>query len=427
MLFKPNSGKYAAGCDLGSRYLQISYCSLEDGRVETVSAVAGEEVYNIPTVLCKKNGANQWTYGREAVKAAAAGQGILVENLLELALDGETVQVEGNPYDPVALLTLFLKRSLGLLSMTAPLERISAILFTCEKMDQRLLTVLGQAVTGLRMKNCRFCFQSYEESFYYYMMNQPQELWAFQTLLCEYKEDSIRAKRMITNKNTEPVSVFMETQDYPFLRMDLMPGTDALRRERMERMDRELLDIARQECQGNLISSVYLIGDGYSEEWMKESLKYLCRGRRVFQGTNLYSKGACYGMLERLSPGEIGAGYVFLGDDKLKSNVGMRVLRRGEDSYYALLDAGVNWFDAGSTGEFYLRGENVLELVITPLDGGEPRLEQMLLEGLEAENTRIRMELVMEDERRMKAEVTDLGFGEFRPGSGRVWELEVQL
>ena len=259
------------------------------------------------------------------------------------------------------------------------------------------------------------------------MMNQPQELWAFQTLLCEYKEDSIRAKRMITNKNTEPVSVFMETQDYPFLRMDLMPGTDALRRERMERMDRELLDIARQECQGNLISSVYLIGDGYSEEWMKESLKYLCRGRRVFQGTNLYSKGACYGMLERLSPGEIGAGYVFLGDDKLKSNVGMRVLRRGEDSYYALLDAGVNWFDTGSTGEFYLRGENVLELVITPLDGGEPRLEQMLLEGLEAENTRIRMELVMEDERRMKAEVTDLGFGEFRPGSGRVWELEVQL
>lgn len=429
MLFKQNSGKFAAGCDLGTEYLQISYCSLEDGRVETLSAVAGEEVYNIPTALCKKNGVNQWTYGRDAVKAAAQGQGILVENLLELALDGETVQIEGSPYDPIALLTLFLKRSMGLFSMVAPLERISAVLITCEKMNQRLLTVLGQVSAGMRMKNCRFCFQSHEESFYCYMVSQPQELWAFQAVLCEYREDSIRVMRMNTNKRTEPVSVFVEKEEYPFLRMDLMPGSDALRRDRMERMDREFAGIAEQVCQGHLISSVYLIGDGYSEEWMKESLRYLCRGRRVFQGNNLYSKGACHGMFLRLqkTQDEFVQGQVFLGEDKLKANVGMRVLRRGEDSYYALMDAGVNWFEAENTCEFYLMDTNGLELVITPLNGGEPRKEQILLDGLDAEVLRIRVRVWLENERRMKLEVTDQGFGEFRTATGKMWVQEVEL
>lgn len=427
MLFKANSEKFAVGCDLGKEYLQISFCSLADGRVETLSAVAGEEIYNIPTALCKRNGANQWTYGREALKASSQGKGILVENLLELAVDGESVQVEGSPCDPVALLALFLKRSLGLLSMTAPLDRISAILITCEKMNQRLLTVLGQAAAGLRMKNCRFCFQSHEESFYHYMIYQPEELWAFQSLLCEYREDRIRVLKMVSNKRTEPISVFMETEEFPFLRMDLMPGAETLKKERMERMDREFLDIVTQACKESLISSVYLIGEGYSQDWMKESLRYLCRGRRVFQGNNLYSKGACYGMLERLQPGETGRRHVFLGNDKLKANVGMRVLRRGEDSYYALLDAGVNWFEAENTCEFYLKEGNVLELVVTPLNGGEARLEQILLEGLETETARLRIHLRMEDERRLKAEVTDLGFGEFRPASGRVWEQDTSL
>ena len=65
------------------------------------------------------------------------------------------------------------------------------------------------------------------------------------------------------------------------------------------------------------LNSVYLIGDGYRDGWADESLHYLCRGRRVFQGNNLYSKGACYGMMERLHPGEEWKEHVYLGDDKL--------------------------------------------------------------------------------------------------------------
>ena len=39
----------------------------------------------------------------------------------------------------------------------------------------------------------------------------------------------------------------------------------------------------------------------------------------------------------------------------MKSNIGMKVRRQGEESYQALLDAGINWYEAQNTMEFYLR------------------------------------------------------------------------
>lgn len=65
MLRLSNGGKLIVGYDLDDEYSQISYC-MADGDVETLSSVAGTENYNIPTVLCKREGVNQWFCGREA-------------------------------------------------------------------------------------------------------------------------------------------------------------------------------------------------------------------------------------------------------------------------------------------------------------------------------------------------------------------------
>ena len=67
-----------------------------------------------------------------------------------------------------------------------------------------------------------------------------------------------------------------------------------------EAVDEALLEIAQDACGKGLIGSIFLIGDGFQGDWMKESLRFLCRGRRVFQGNNLFSKGACCGMQEKL-------------------------------------------------------------------------------------------------------------------------------
>ena len=409
----PGSEKVIVGYDLGNKYAQIScYVTGSEEEIRTLSSVAGSSVYTIPLALSKRQGVNQWFYGSEAIRYAGEEEGILVENLLKMARDGEPVQIDGAPIDPVALLTLFLKRSLGLLSQVTNTERIGALMITCEELDHRMLEVLTTATEGLHLKTDQICFQSHVESFYYYNLYQPEELWRHKTILCEYGDASIRTYCMECNRHTTPVVAYMEEREFPFP----VPESD----EKMQ-------EIAKKLCENQMISSVYLIGEAFSRDWMKESLRYLCKGRRVFQGNNLFSKGACYGMMERLTPGENGKNHVFLGKDKLKSNIGMKVLRQGEESYQALLDAGINWYEAKNTMEFYLLEGRAVEILITSLTGKGNRIARIVPEELQEGIIRLRISVEMRDDTHLKVELEDLGFGTFRAATHHIWKEEIEL
>ena len=90
----PGSEKVIVGYDLGNKYAQIScYVTGSEEEIRTLSSVAGSSVYTIPLALSKRQGVNQWFYGSEAIRYAGEEEGILVENLLKLARDGEPVQI----------------------------------------------------------------------------------------------------------------------------------------------------------------------------------------------------------------------------------------------------------------------------------------------------------------------------------------------
>jgi len=405
------------GYDLTNTCSQISYRYLKNGsQVETLTAVAAQENYDIPTVLCKKCGVNQWLFGKDAVRFYENDplEGILVDDLLNLAIRGEMIQVGGKGYDPVSLLTLFVKRSLGLLSGIATLDRIYAILFTCEVLTPRLIEVLTMVVNGLELRGTKVFFQSYEESFYGYMLHQQPELWKEQSVLFDYRGDSIVTMMLKKNAKTTPIVAYVEKQESAFV------GGD-----------NEFLRMAKGAMEEEDISSVYLIGEKFSGGWMEESLRYLCEGRRVFQGNNLYSKGACYCLQDRLMPGKQSKEFVFLGEDKLKSNIGMFVWKRGQESYFAILDAGVDWRDIAFECEIYLQDESRLELVVTPLLGGSKvSIVEIPLDGLylkPGETTRIYMNFTMPEEKRLNVEIEDLGFGMFREPVETTWQKDILL
>ena len=416
--------KIIVGYDLGWDYAQISYCGIESGKVETISTIAGTEDFSIPVVLCKRPAVNQWYYGQEAIRYAGENGGILVENLMELALAGEPVLIEEVEYDPLALLTLYFKRSLGLLTSITGLEKIAALMITCDRLDDRLAGLLERLSANLRLKTERIEFQSHQESYYYYMLHQPRDLWREGSVLFDYSRNRMGFLRLETNKKTQPIVVLIHREEEEF------PSKASLEEQGeqgMATLDQEFLECAREKLGEGRVSSVYLIGDDFSEKWLKTSLKYLCDGRRIFLGNNLFSKGACLGMLERFRPGEQSGQYVFLGEDKLRSNIGMKLMRRGEETYLALLDAGVNWYNAHAELEFYLREEKELELIITDLTGRGVREERILLDGLPGDMGRMRMELYLPRENVLVAELEDLGFGEYRASEGRRWTQEISL
>ncbi|MBQ7955650.1 MAG: hypothetical protein IJ282_07850 [Lachnospiraceae bacterium] len=429
-LEKVNSDKVVVGYDLGNRYSQISYCFCNSTVPETISQIAGSEQYNIPTVLCKRKGVNQWFYGKEALKYAEENEGTLIDNLLGLAKDGEKILIEGQEFEPLALLTLFIRRSLALLAPIGSLDKIAGLMFTCDDLEQDMVSVLSKVTMSLGLKTKNICFQSHVESVYYYNLYQPQELWNHQVLLYEYREDGMKSYRMECNKRTTPIVAFIDTENHMFRSPLAIPMEDYLRVDAYRDMDSKFLDIVTMDCQDRLISAVYLLGEGFGGDWMQESLKYLCRNRRVFQGNNLFSKGACYGMLEKQFASENGKSHVFLGNEKLKANIGMKVLRRGEDSYFAILDAGTNWFEAQNEVDFLLESGTSFQVIVTPLNGKTVRAVEISLEGLPnrpAGTTRLRLWADMIGENKVQIRVEDLGFGEIYPATHQKWKEILEI
>lgn len=427
---KLHKGSVLVGYDLGEQYSQISYLVYGQEDVDTVATVVGTKQYNIPTMLCKRKGVNQWFYGKDAVKNADEEDMIPVEGLLSLARKGEEVTLDGESFDPAALLTLFLKRSMTLMNFIATVDKIDAIMFTVDELDDRMVEILSRASVNLGLRTTQIYFQSHTESFYYYMLHQPAELWNYQVLACEHDGMRLKTYRMECNKRTTPIVVLIEEQIYETLIIPEETEEETIKQDAYRLADERFLGILKKMCEGRIVSSAYLLGDGFRNEWNKESLQFLCHNRRVFQGNNLFSRGACYGLQEKLEPSEEGAKHVFLGKDKLKSNVGMNVLRQGKDSYYALLDAGENWYEASKKCEFLLAGEREISFVITPLTGKNIETKKMVLTGTDISNapyTRYRLEMTMSTPEIMRVTVTDLGFGEMFASSGQVWEESFEL
>ncbi|MCL2718084.1 MAG: DUF5716 family protein [Lachnospiraceae bacterium] len=436
---KKNTGTTIIGYDLNDKYAQISFLKAGAAEPETASMVLGAEQFNIPVALRKKPDSNLWLYGKEALQEEGA-----FTHLLSLAIAGTEVvaanehvapgqvdkelnikeQFAPEQIDPVALLALFIKRSLSILTIQVNKNDIAAFMFTTKSITPRIVEIIEEVALSLDLPPERVYLQSYRESIYQYVVHQPKELWNHQVLLFDYSSH-MKVFRMEGNKKTTPIVVFIENESFPALRYSQAPS------ERVKKeWDEQFLAISEDIIKGQMISSIYLVGEGFKDEWMSESLKYLCQGRRVFRGNNLYSKGACYGAMEKFSPSEISETMIFLGEDKLKANVGLRLLRNGLESYYAILDAGANWHECETDFELILDEEPELSLIITSLTGGHISECLIPLDGLPERpprTTRLNFAIHLESPGTALVTITDLGFGDLFHTTGREWVREIAL
>ncbi len=427
---KIHNGSLFVGYDLGDDYSQISYYIYGQEEVETAATVVGTRQYNIPTVLARKKDTNQWFYGKDAIKYSETEKVALLTDLLTLACKEERVEADGESYDPAALLAIFLKRSLTLLSFAAPVDKIEAVMFTVEELDERIVEVLAKAAVNLNLKTSRIFFQSHTESFYYFTLHQPPELWNYQVLACQHDGSRLKTYRLECNKRTTPIVVLIDEEVYDTLVIPEQDEPEEIKQDAYHLADDRFLEILKSQCEGRIISSAYLLGDGFKAEWNEKSLQFLCRNRRVFQGNNLFSRGACFSLMEKDTPSETGKKYVYLGKDRLKSNIGMNVVRQGKKSYFALLDAGENWYEAKKECEFLLEGEREIAFVVTPLTGKNAETKTVALKGADADRPpymRCHMQISMRTPKTVHVKVSDMGFGELFPSSDAVWDEEFEV
>ena len=422
---KKNHGKLLLGYELSRTYVQISYIKVGDSEPETLSMTAGTEDYNIPFMLFWAAETGVWYFGKEALERSKSSRGETVEELFTLACTRKKIPVGNENYETAALLALFIKRSLCHLTLGGALEQIAACTFILESPEEEKIKVLRRVIEYLQLPGVDFHFMGKKEGFFHYILNQEKELWKNQVFLYEMQKDCLTGYRLKQNHNTSPVVTLIDKKSYPSMSVKI-PVTKQQKEER----DREFLNHLKQDLEGEIVSTVYLIGDGFWGEWYKMSVTYLCAKRRVFLGNNLFTKGACYGLRDQLMSKEESPGYVYLGEDKLMANVGLLALKKGEEVYLPVLDGGSSWYESHKEWDFIIEKENSLQFRITPLDGKNVMYAEIILHGLELKQqkySRIHVEVSMETREKMVVKIWEKGFGDFFSSMDQYWEEVILL
>ncbi len=415
--------KYVVGFDLRDDACQMSYMTIPAKRPPkipaTFSLVPGKELFDIPTAIAKKEGSAEWSCGPDAAAVAADEKTAFVPNLLTLALEGNPVQVGNEQYEPGALLALFVSRCLAMLGRDVPMREVGILMFTAREMTDRMIAVLEDVRRRIALE-CRVCYESYATSFYNYLLFQADTVREPASALVEYQQGGqVRIGRMQYNLRTKPMVAYYEEHVYPGLFAEEGPGRDA-----------ELGKLLREEAGRGRFVSAYLIGNGLTGGWAGQSIAWLCRGRRVFMGNNLYSKGATYGAFIKQTNPPIADLYYFLDGNRLTANIGIRAFSRGEEVYHPILDAGTNWYEADVTTDLLLEDLGELHLILTPLTGGKVEETPVRLERLpvrEGRITRIRLQVTMSAPDKVELHLEDLGFGEIFPSTGLKWEQTITI
>ena len=399
------------GIELNDQYCQISFYDEEKNEPETLETAVDN--YQIPLILGYYR--EQWVYGREAKRLATVNEGCTVIDLFERAKRQEKVRVGAKNHDAVWLLAKFFQLAL------AQFRHIEYLTFSVPYTDidiSKMLKGVGQFV-GVPKESVYV--QDYKESFCHYMFYQPKELWQYEAALFYCDRNEIRAYmlrrlRKLRGRGDELFVAVDEVANahmkelaavYPVLNVDKAKDAD----ERFKSFIQSVFD-------KKVVSSVYLTGEGFENNWYPASLKVLCNGRRAFLGNNLYSRGACYTAYRKCRDYEDSP--IYLDNTKMTDQICLRMRVNGKEGWYPIVQWGSHWYEADGQWDVLLEDTSDIEIHIESLGSGELQAETVSLAGLPERKDyalRLTIEVMFLDEYTCRISFRDAGFGEFFPAT----------
>ena len=401
------------GFDFGEKESQICSYSRVDKDAVSVPVRKGSIEEEFPTVLYKKQGEDRW-YAADGEKREGQDETELleVENLYEVCMNERPCMIEDTAYAPGELLAMFLKASLQAAGILEPGLQIAGITVTTPKRKRAFVKTLRHAYELLGIPRGRAYLQEYTESFYYHTLYQKPELWSRSVGMFRFEGNDVTFYSLSVNRRTKPATVTVKE------------GKHMKLHETAEDRDKDFSRLIGESFENEIYSSVYLVGDGFERSWAEGSIRILCRNQRhVFGGSNLFAKGACFTAREKVEERSL-KGYLFLGNDLVRHNVGMEMVISGSPAYYPMIQAGVNWYEAEKECELILDHTEELVFVVSDMETGKKTRYTMHLPGLPKRpprTTRLHLKLEYDSPTNCRITVEDLGFGEMFPKSGKIW------
>ena len=405
------------GIDFGKEYSQICYYDRKGDEARSLSMKAGGNQYEAPCILCWRPEQKDYCVGLEADYFVREKGGVMIDDVYGICEKSDSVLVEGQELAPWEILAQFLQGMLKFLGVAELVKNTKCVAVTLPHLTEIQVENFQKAFESLGFPHEKYMLLDYGESFYYYVLSQKRETWNRSVGWYAFSGDTVDFRKLTINGASRPVLVKLED-----------PVSTKLDPEN-EIRDVEFCRFVSKTLGKELFSSVQITGKGFDQQWAQQSVKILChQGRKVFYGNNLFAKGACSAGKERTENKAL-KGYRFLSDNLVMADVGMEMRVMGSPTYYPMIEAGNNWYDSKSSCEIILDDTEELVFIVSTYHRPEKRRVGMMLPGIPLrpdKTTRLRLELQYVSATECKVTVTDLGFGELFPSSGKTWTETVE-
>ncbi|MDO4297804.1 MAG: DUF5716 family protein [Lachnospiraceae bacterium] len=412
------------GIDFHSEHAQLTYYHSAIREPVTMGLVPGKQL--LPTAL-RMDAEGEWHFwegepelrqGEEKDRCRLSGIYERVERMEETAVAEGALSAE-------ELLAVYFGQCLKLVKMLRKKNTRLHVMVTVRNLTESWSRLIVASLERNGIERKYIYVQDYMASFYYYSVSQKKELWSQDVALLEYEEEAMTGYVLHIDRSTKPAMASVR-------QVARQPVGDDMRGDRTDQewakeKDRLFFELLKKVFERRNVTVSYLMGDFYQKSWAERSIQFLCYRRHAFQGQNLYSKGACYAAMERAGL-VVDRGILFCGGDMVTVNMGMEMRIRGKDTYYPLVTAGVNWYEAHHVCEFIPSGETEIRIISKPMSQGDTVTHLIPLRHLKNRpdrTLRLRMTLYFTAQNRCKIELEDMGFGGLFKSSGLQWEREL--
>ena len=330
------------GYEINEKTCQISYYNEQQMEPETLEV--DTDNYQIPLIIGKLR--DTWAYGKEAKRLVSIKEGFTLTRLLSRALAGDKVEFGEETYDAVWLLSQFIQMSLQ------AFPKIDGIVFTVPTLTEELAQMLRGIAVRMNIDKRHIFIQDYKESYCNYLFYQPKELWQYDAALFSCDRNEIKAYML---RRLKPGlgggrTTFVTVDEVASAHMkELAMVYPVLNEDKAKEADAMFCKFIESVFDKRIVSSVFLTGEGFENNWYPKALRVLCNGRRAFIGNNLYSKGACYTAYRKLymhieNP-------VYLSEDKLTDQITVNMRVDGQEMWYPIVSWGAHWYESNNQWE----------------------------------------------------------------------------
>ncbi len=254
-----------------------------------------------------------------------------------------------------------------------------------------------------------------------YVFHQERVIWDRNTLLLDYRDNRLRFILIEQIRSSRQKAYRAAWQEADVKEYDVREGAPD--------QDQKFGQMMKHFLVKNPANIVFLTGSGFEGNWMKKTLTYLCAGRRVFLGQNIYANGACLLGIHSISLMDEGM-ILMDGTDMVYHTIGIITAEAGKTKYIPITSIGREWYNTHGSVDIILDKSQRVEFFYHNTRANEMEGAACEIKGLPkrpAKTTRIRVDVRFTSQTEGVILLKDMGFGEMFPATGKVTVFPFQL